>query len=74
MEIPAEIPVTPVWLIIYFFGLMALVLPIIALIDILASKFKNQGDKLTWFLVVLLLNLVGVGLYMAIGRKRKWRN
>jgi hypothetical protein len=73
MEFPTEIPMTPEWLIIYFFALMAIVLPIVVMIDILVSRFKNRGDKLIWFLIVLFLNLVGVGLYMAIGRKRKWR-
>ncbi|HEX5167692.1 MAG TPA: PLDc N-terminal domain-containing protein [Cyclobacteriaceae bacterium] len=73
MKIPEELPLTPEWLIIYFFGLLAVVLPLVVLIDILTARFKNRGDKITWFLIVLFLNLVGVGLYMSIGRKKKWR-
>jgi len=45
-------------------------LTIMALIDILKSKF-NGNDKIVWVLVVLFLNLIGAFLYFNIGRKQK---
>lgn len=43
---------------------------IIALIDILKSKFEGN-NKIVWLLVVLFLHLLGAVLYFAIGRKQK---
>lgn len=50
--------------------LFIVVLPVIALVDILRSRFKDN-DKLIWVIVVLLFNLIGSVLYFSIGRKRK---
>jgi hypothetical protein len=50
--------------------LFALALPIIALIDILRSKFKGN-DKIIWVLLVLFMNLLGTLLYFMIGAKQK---
>ena len=46
---------------------------IIALIDILKSKFEGN-DKIVWVLVVLFLNLIGAILYFAIGRNQRVKN
>ena len=46
---------------------------LIALIDIVKSKF-NGNDKLVWVLVVLFFNLFGAIIYFVIGRKQKIRN
>lgn len=43
---------------------------VIALIDILKSEF-NWNDKIVWILVVFFYNLIGVILYITIGRKQK---
>ena len=43
---------------------------IIALVDILKSKFEGN-NKLIWVLVVLFFNLIGAILYFTIGRKQK---
>lgn len=43
---------------------------LIALIDIVKSKFDGN-DKLVWVLVVLFFNLFGAIIYFAIGRKQK---
>jgi hypothetical protein len=43
---------------------------IIALIDILKSKFDGN-NKIVWVLVVLFINLIGAILYFTIGRKQK---
>lgn len=54
-------------LIVVFLG----VLPtIIALVDILRSKF-NGDNKIVWLLVVLFTNFFGAILYFLIGRKQK---
>jgi uncharacterized membrane protein len=50
--------------------LLAFIPTLIALIDILKSKF-NQNDKLVWILVVLFFNLIGTIIYVTIGRKQK---
>ncbi|MBT8318495.1 MAG: PLDc_N domain-containing protein [Lutibacter sp.] len=50
--------------------ILALILPIIALIDILRNDFKDN-NKLIWILVVLFTNLVGVLLYLMYGTKQK---
>ena len=58
----------PWQVLIILFGLL---LPIIALIDILRNKFKGSNDKLIWILVVLFLNVFGSVLYFLIGRSQK---
>lgn len=55
------------------FGLLGLVLQIIAIIDILRSNFKNDSDKIIWILVVVFLHLIGAILYFAIGGNQKIR-
>ena len=57
-------------ILILIIGLFGLLLPVIALIDILKSQFKGN-DKLIWVLVVILFNFVGSILYFIIGRKQK---
>jgi len=54
-----------------FILFLSLVLPIIALIDIIRSDFKGQNDKLIWVIVILFLNVVGVVLYFFIGRNQR---
>jgi heme/copper-type cytochrome/quinol oxidase subunit 2 len=46
---------------------------IIALIDILKSKFEGN-NKIIWILVVIFLNLIGAILYFAIGKNQKIKN
>jgi hypothetical protein len=55
---------------ILIIGLFGLLLPIIALIDILKNQFKGN-DKLVWVLVVILFNFIGSILYFIIGRNQK---
>ena len=50
--------------------ILALIIPIIALIDILRNDFKDN-NKLIWILVILFTNLVGVLLYLIYGTKQK---
>ncbi|WP_336066120.1 PLD nuclease N-terminal domain-containing protein [Mesoflavibacter sp. CH_XMU1404-2] len=58
----------PWQILIILFGLL---LPIIALIDVLRSNFKGSNDKLIWVLVVLFLNVFGSVLYFLIGTGQK---
>jgi len=55
-------------LILLFLSL--LLIPIIALIDILRNEFTGN-NKLIWILVVLLSNLIGAILYFIIGVNHK---
>lgn len=48
-----------------------LILPLIALIDILRSNFKDKNDKLIWVLIVLFLGILGAILYFILGKKQK---
>lgn len=50
--------------------LFGLLLPIIALIDILRNEFTGS-NKIIWVLVVLFFPLVGTILYFAIGTQQK---
>lgn len=45
-------------------------LPLIALIDILRSKFEPI-NRLIWVIVVVFMNILGALLYFFIGRKQK---
>ena len=49
---------------------LAILLPVIALIDILKSEFKGN-EKILWVAVVLLSSFFGVVLYVLIGRYQK---
>jgi hypothetical protein len=49
-------------------GVLVVVLDIIALVNIVASSMSVAG-KLLWALIVLLLPVVGMLLYFAVGQK-----
>jgi len=51
--------------------LAIIVLPIIALVDIVRSDFKDSNNKLMWVIIVLLLPILGTILYFIIGRGQK---
>lgn len=48
-----------------------LILPLIALIDIIRSNFKDKNDKLIWVLILLFLGIIGAILYFIVGKKQK---
>ncbi|WP_369047529.1 PLD nuclease N-terminal domain-containing protein [Tenacibaculum sp. UWU-22] len=50
--------------------LLGILPTILALVDILKSKFEDN-DKIVWLLTVLFLNFFGAILYFLIGRKQK---
>ena len=47
-----------------------LVLPIVALVDVLTNKFPGSLQAI-WVLVILILPLFGLILYYVIGRKQR---
>ncbi len=59
--------------IIILLAFSGIILTIMALIDILKSKF-NGNDKIVWVMVVLFFNLIGAILYFAIGRNQRLNN
>ena len=51
-----------------------IILFIIAIKDILKSKFESATDKLIWVLVVILVPIIGPLLYIYIGKKKRKLN
>ena len=54
-----------------FFSIFILVLPVVALISLLRSTFKDTTTKLIWVLVILFMPILGSILYFLIGRKQR---
>jgi len=50
-----------------------LLLPLIALVDILKSKFE-ANTKIIWVIVVIFLPVIGTILYFLIGKNQKIKN
>lgn len=48
-----------------------LALWVYAIIDIVGGGFKNEGDKIVWLVLVLLVPVLGTVLYYLIGQKQK---
>jgi heme/copper-type cytochrome/quinol oxidase subunit 4 len=65
--------ISPRLIILLLLAVSGIILTIIALIDILKSKFEGN-NKIVWVLVVLFINLFGAILYFTIGRKQKLTN
>lgn len=40
-------------------------------VDILRSEFKNNTDKMIWFIFIMFMPPLAVPLYFIIGRKQK---
>lgn len=57
-----------VWIV---FGLILLVMPVIALISALTGTFKDSTTKLTWVLVIIFAPLFGWILYFLVGKKQR---
>lgn len=43
---------------------------IYALVEIISDKYKNDTDKILWFLLVFFLPFVGTIVYYSIGRNK----
>lgn len=64
---------TPQWGLTFWviISALAVLLWLVALIDVLRNSFAGENEKLIWILVILFAPLVGSILYFAIGRKRR---
>ncbi|MBS2098755.1 PLDc N-terminal domain-containing protein [Carboxylicivirga linearis] len=63
----------PEWIIILAIFLFVLLLPLIALINILNHEFTGN-NKIIWVLIVLFLPFLGSVLYFAMGKNQKITN
>ncbi|GAB3513880.1 hypothetical protein GCM10027341_56430 [Spirosoma knui] len=57
-------------LILLVLGVLVL-LPVIALVDVIRSDFKGSNDKLIWVIIILFLNIIGALLYFFMGRNQR---
>jgi hypothetical protein len=62
---------SPLFIIWSLFLIMCLVLPVVALIQLLKNDFKDSQIKLMWTLVVIFVPIFGAILYFSIGRKQR---
>lgn len=51
-------------------GVGGFVFWISALMEIISDEYKNDTDKIIWFLLVFFLPFVGTIIYYAAGRKK----
>ncbi len=58
-------------MIIFFFLLLPVLAWVIALVDIIRSRFRNDTDRLLWIVVVTLAPVLGVLIYLVLGRRYK---
>jgi Phospholipase_D-nuclease N-terminal len=71
MDFFSDLPGGIEWIIIYAFGLIAIVAPIIAIVDVVKSRFKKPYDKAIWIILLIFFNLLGTILYFTLSRGRK---
>jgi hypothetical protein len=70
MQLLISMPGGAEWILIMI-GFCILLIPIIALIEIIRSQFERPENKIIWVVVVLLLPFIGSILWWAIGRSQK---
>ena len=58
-------------MIILLFLLLPVLAWIVALVDIIRSQFRNDTDRLLWIVVVTLAPVLGVLVYLILGRRYK---
>jgi hypothetical protein len=51
--------------------LVEIALLIIALVDLIKREKVRGGNKLIWALVIILINVIGPIVYLAVGREDK---
>lgn len=57
-------------LIVLFVAVFIFLLPLIALVDIIRSRFEGNM-QLIWVIIVVFFNVIGTILYFIIGRNQK---
>lgn len=53
------------------FTLILIGLPILALISLVQSTFKDKTTKLVWAIIIIFVTVAGPALYLLLGRKQK---
>jgi heme/copper-type cytochrome/quinol oxidase subunit 2 len=53
------------------FILVILLLPLIALVDIVRSRFQDSINKIVWVLIVIMVPALGTFLYFILGSRQK---
>jgi len=62
------------WQVLFLsFFLLGLVLPVLALIQVIRNSFPGN-EKLIWVLAIIFFPILGAFLYFVIGRRRIIRN
>ncbi|MFD2146909.1 PLDc N-terminal domain-containing protein [Mucilaginibacter antarcticus] len=56
---------------IILISILSALLPLLCIIDIVRSDFKDSTTKLLWVLVVLFIAFIGPLVYLIIGRGTK---
>jgi hypothetical protein len=51
--------------------LLEIGLLVFALVDVIKRKQVRGGNKIVWILVIVLINIIGPIIYLAIGRKEE---
>ena len=52
-------------------GLFFLLLPLLAIVDIVRSNFQDNSEKLIWVIIVLFFPIFGSIIYFAMSGKNK---
>ena len=58
------------WLLFFAVAIAAVVLWVIALVDVCRREFPGENDKLMWILVVVLAGWIGALIYWFVGRQK----
>lgn len=58
-------------MILILFVCFGLILPIIALVDIASSQFKDGVTKLIWVIIVIFAPILGSVAYFIVGKGQK---
>ena len=59
------------WIFILVAFSLTLVLPILAIVDIIKGNFRNPNDKLIWVLIILFMPIIGSLIYFWVGKGQK---
>lgn len=58
---------------VILFVCFGLILPIMALVDIATSQFKDGVTKLIWIVIVIFAPVIGSVAYFIVGKRQKVR-
>ena len=67
----AELTGFTIVLIVLGIGLFFLLLPLLALVDLIRSDFQDSIEKLVWVIVILFFPIFGSIIYFMMGNKNK---